>query len=126
MGGRYSHYRGGSAHSIFEATRGVEDVARGLGMAAGRGLSLESRQMQGLLIAGLFVLGAACGAAIRLMVFIGVLIGGGIIAAAVAGLTQGAPQAGWAALVTIIALQIGYAAGFVLRAGLHLFLHLGK
>ena len=73
--------------------------------------------MHELLIAGLFVLGAACGAAIRLMVFVGVLLGGTIIAAVAAGVAAGATQAGWAALITIIALQIGYAAGFVLRAG---------
>jgi hypothetical protein len=74
--------------------------------------------MQEVLIAGLFVLGAACGAAIRLMLFIGVLIGGAIIAAAATGLTQGATHAGWAALVTIVTLQVGYVAGFALRAGL--------
>lgn len=73
--------------------------------------------MHALLIAGLFVLGAACGAAIRLMVFIGVLLGSAVIAAAAAGVAAGASQAGWAALVTIVTLQIGYVAGLVLRAG---------
>jgi hypothetical protein len=73
--------------------------------------------MHALLIAGLFVLGAACGATIRLMVFIGVLLGSAVIAAAAAGVAAGASQAGWAALVTIITLQIGYVAGFALRAG---------
>lgn len=65
--------------------------------------------------AGLFVLGVACGAAIRLMMFIGVLLGAAVIAAA-ATATQGIGQALLAALGAVAVLQIGYVAGFVLRA----------
>lgn len=67
------------------------------------------------LIAGLFVLGAACGATIRLMVFIVALLGAAAIAAAV-GLAHGLGEAALYALVAGISLQAGYAAGFVLRA----------
>lgn len=64
---------------------------------------------------GLFVLGVACGALIRLFAFAGVLICGAVIAGvAMAGQGLGAAVLG--VLVTIVALQVGYAAGFVLRA----------
>jgi hypothetical protein len=64
---------------------------------------------------GLFVVGVACGALIRLLVFVGVLVGGAVIAGiAVAG--QGLGAALLTALVTVIALQVGYVAGFILRA----------
>ena len=64
---------------------------------------------------GLFALGVACGALIRLLVFAGVLICGAAIAG-VAMAAQGLGAAMFAMLVTIVALQAGYAAGFVLRA----------
>lgn len=74
--------------------------------------------MHGLLIAGLFVVGAACGATVRLMVFVAVLLGGMAVGAIAFGTTQGVAQGGFAALVTVITLQVGYAAGFVLRAAI--------
>jgi hypothetical protein len=64
---------------------------------------------------GLFALGAACGASIRLLAFIGVLIAGAIIAVVVA-MPQGLGAALLAALATIMALQVGYVAGMILRA----------
>jgi hypothetical protein len=64
---------------------------------------------------GLFVVGAMCGALIRLPVFAGVLIGGAVIAG-IATAGQGLGAALLAALVTVIALQVGYVAGLILRA----------
>jgi hypothetical protein len=64
---------------------------------------------------GLFVVGVACGALIRLLVFVGILVGGGVIAGVVMA-PRGLDTALLAALVTIIALQVGYVAGFILRA----------
>lgn len=64
---------------------------------------------------GLVFIGAVCGATVRLMVFVGVLV-----CAAVAALSI-APGWGAAALnavIAVVALQIGYAAGFVLRAAI--------
>lgn len=67
------------------------------------------------LVAGLFVLGAVCGATIRLIVFVGVLLGGAAIAVA-ASVAHGLGQAALNAVVTLISLQVGYVAGLVLRA----------
>lgn len=64
---------------------------------------------------GLFVLGVACGALIRLLVFVCVLVGGGVVAGVVMA-PRGLGAALLAALVTVIALQIGYVAGLILRA----------
>jgi|SRR5579864_5084 hypothetical protein len=67
-------------------------------------------------IAGLFVLGAVCGAVIRMMVFVIVLLCAAMIAIATT-LGQGVGAILLAALVTVVALQIGYAAGLILRSG---------
>ena len=66
--------------------------------------------------AGLFLLGAVCGAAIRMMVFAIVLLCAAVIAIATS-LGQGLGTILLDALVTIVALQIGYAAGLILRSG---------
>lgn len=67
-------------------------------------------------VAGLFVLGAVCGAAIRMMVFVIVLLCAATIAIA-SSLGQGLGAILLDALITIVALQIGYAAGLILRSG---------
>jgi ABC-type lipoprotein release transport system permease subunit len=67
------------------------------------------------LVAGLFVLGAVCGATISLIVFVGVLLGGAAIAVA-ASVANGLGEAALNAVVTLITLQVGYVAGLVLRA----------
>lgn len=64
---------------------------------------------------GLFAVGAACGALIRLLVFVGVLVGGAVIAG-IAMAQRGLGAALLAALVTVVALQVGYVAGLILRA----------
>jgi hypothetical protein len=66
------------------------------------------------LVAGLFILGAICGASIRLMVFVVVLIGAAVIAAG-ASLGQGGGAALLHAVIAVVALQVGYVAGLVLR-----------
>jgi hypothetical protein len=76
------------------------------------------------LVAGLFVLGAVCGATIRLMVFVGVLLGGTAIAVA-ASVTHGLGEAVLNAVIAAISLQVGYAAGFVLRAAIR-SQHMGR
>jgi hypothetical protein len=67
------------------------------------------------LVAGLLALGAACGAFVRLPIFIIVLFGAAAIVAAGA-LTQGAGRAALSAVLTVVILQVGYAGGIVLRA----------
>jgi hypothetical protein len=67
------------------------------------------------LVAGLFLIGAVCGAAIRLMAFIVVLLGAAGIAIA-AFVSHGLGAAVLDAVIAVVMLQIGYAAGFVLRA----------
>jgi hypothetical protein len=67
------------------------------------------------LIGVLFVLGAACGAAIRLMIFIGVLVAATLISLAAAA-AAGAGAMVLIAILTLVTLQIGYVAGLVLRA----------
>lgn len=67
------------------------------------------------LAAVLFLIGAVCGATVRLMAFIGVLLCAAVIAASVA---QGWGGAALNAVVAIVTLQVGYAAGFVLRAAI--------
>jgi len=69
------------------------------------------------LVAGLLALGAACGATIRLMIFIGVLVGAALVAFIGTG-SQGAAAALLNALIAIVTLQVGYAAGLVLRAAI--------
>lgn len=67
------------------------------------------------LATGLFIIGAACGATIRLMMFVVVLFGAALIAIAV-GISYGVGAAVLNAVIAVVALQVGYAAGFVLRA----------
>jgi hypothetical protein len=64
---------------------------------------------------GLFCLGVVCGATLRLMIFIGVLLGAAAIAV-VATAAHGVGGALLTMLLTVVVLQIGYAAGFILRA----------
>lgn len=64
---------------------------------------------------GLFAVGVACGASIRLPVFVVILFVGAVIAV-VATVSHGIGTALLAALTTVIALQIGYVAGLILRA----------
>jgi len=65
-------------------------------------------------IVGLFVLGALCGAAIRMMIFVIVLLGAAAIVIA-ATITHGSEAILLNAVVTVVTLQIGYAAGLILR-----------
>jgi hypothetical protein len=67
-------------------------------------------------LSGLFVLGAVCGAAIRMMVFVIVLLGAAAIAVA-ASVGQGGAAILLHAVITVVTLQIGYAAGLMLRTG---------
>jgi hypothetical protein len=69
------------------------------------------------LLAGLLILGAVCGATVRLMVFVGVLLGGAVIAVLV-GAAHGAGAALLSAVIAVVCLQVGYAAGIVLRAAI--------
>ena len=69
-------------------------------------------------ILGLFVLGAACGAAIRMMVFLFVLLGATSIAVA-ASVEHGLGATLLNAVITVVALQIGYAAGLILRTAVY-------
>jgi uncharacterized protein (DUF58 family) len=64
---------------------------------------------------GLFAVGAGCGASIRLLLFICILLAGTIIAG-IAMASQGLGAALWFMLLTVIALQVGYVAGLILRA----------
>jgi hypothetical protein len=64
---------------------------------------------------GLFCLGVACGAVIRLMIFIGVLLGAAAITVAVT-VGHGIGAALLTAVLTVVVLQVGYAAGLILRA----------
>jgi hypothetical protein len=70
------------------------------------------------MIAGLLIVGAACGAVLRLMMFVGVLLGAAAIAIAVSAAHGGTGAALLSALIAIVALQVGYAAGVVLRAAI--------
>jgi hypothetical protein len=65
--------------------------------------------------AGLFCIGIACGATLRLPIFIGVLLGAIAIAALVAS-AHGLAETLLTVLLTLVVLQLGYGAGFVLRA----------
>ena len=67
------------------------------------------------LIGGLFVLGAACGAAIRLMIFVGVLVAAALISLAASAAAGVGPML-LITILTLVTLQIGYVAGLVLRA----------
>ena len=67
------------------------------------------------LVAGSLILGALCGATIRLMVFVVVLFGAAAIGIAT-GASHGIGTALRDALVAVVVLQIGYVAGLVLRS----------
>ncbi len=69
------------------------------------------------LIAGLLVLGVVCGTVIRLMLFVGVLIGAAAVAIAVSA-PEGLGGALINALIAIVLLQVGYGIGVVLRAAI--------
>ena len=69
------------------------------------------------LVTGLLALGAICGATIRLMVFIGVLVGAAIVGIAV-GIAQGGGASLLNALIAVVTLQAGYVVGLVLRAAI--------
>lgn len=66
---------------------------------------------------GLLILGAACGATIRLMTFVVVLLVAAVVAAA-STFHHGAATALLNALLTVVTLQVGYVGGLVLRAGI--------
>jgi len=70
-----------------------------------------------LFLSGLLILGAVCGAAIRMMVFVILLLGALAIAAA-ASYADGAGAMVLNAAITVVTLQIGYAAGLILRAAI--------
>lgn len=67
------------------------------------------------LLAALFLIGVLCGATIRLMIFAVVLLGAAVIAVA-ANVSHGVGAAALDAVIALVALEAGYAAGFVLRA----------
>lgn len=70
------------------------------------------------MIAGLLILGAACGTILRLMIFVGVLLGAAVIAVAVTVVQGSVGAALLNALIAAVVLQVGYAAGVVLRAAI--------
>jgi hypothetical protein len=67
------------------------------------------------LVAGLFVLGALCGATVRLTIFIGVLIAAAAISLA-STIREGVAAMALTVIATVVTLQVGYVAGLVLRA----------
>jgi hypothetical protein len=69
-------------------------------------------------IACLIVLGAACGAVMRLMIFVGVLFAAAVIVVAVSVAYGGVGAALLSALVAVVTLQVGYVVGIVLRAAI--------
>jgi hypothetical protein len=68
------------------------------------------------LITGSLVLGGLCGAVVRLMLFVGVLIGAAAIAIAASTADMGLGGALLNALIAVVLLQVGYGIGIVLRA----------
>jgi hypothetical protein len=62
-------------------------------------------------------LGAVCGAVIRLMLFVGILIAAAVVATAVSA-PEGLGGALLKALMAIVLLQVGYGIGVVLRAAI--------
>lgn len=70
-----------------------------------------------LLIAGLLALGAACGATVRLLFFVVILLGASAIVV-IATRAQGGGAALLNAVIAATTLQVGYAAGIVLRAAI--------
>jgi hypothetical protein len=69
-------------------------------------------------LACLVVLGATCGAIARPMIFVGVLFGAAVIVFALSVAYGGIGAALLNALVAVVALQVGYAIGIVLRAAI--------
>jgi hypothetical protein len=74
------------------------------------------------MIAGLLILGAACGAILRLLIFAGVLLGAAVIGIAVGAAHGGIGAALLHAVIAVVVLQVGYAAGVVLRAAIRSWL----
>jgi hypothetical protein len=72
------------------------------------------------IVGGLFVFGAACGAVIGPMPFIGILIGMAVVTL-IATMAHGIGIGLLDALLAVVVLQIGYAAGFILRAAIQKF-----
>lgn len=68
------------------------------------------------IVAGLVVLGLLCGATIRLLAFIVVLVIGAAVAIASGLIAGGTGTALLNAVIAVIALQAGYAGGVVARA----------
>lgn len=66
-------------------------------------------------VAGLFMLGLLCGAAVRLVFFVVILLGAAVIAMLVTASDRGL-GAIVVAIVAVVILQVGYAAGVVVRA----------
>ena len=65
-------------------------------------------------VSGLFVLGALCGVAIRMAIFVVVLlVAAAVVVAATA--THGGGAVLLNTIITVVTLQIGYAAGLILR-----------
>jgi len=70
------------------------------------------------IVAGLFAVGVLCGAFVRLPLFLAILAGAAFIA------TLTPPELGdvgalLSAVITVIALEVGYVTGVVLRAAVH-------
>jgi hypothetical protein len=67
-----------------------------------------------LIVTGLVLLGAVCGATIRLLPFVLVLVGAAAIAAVSAAVDGG--RSWLDVVIAVVALQVGYALGIVGRA----------
>jgi hypothetical protein len=72
--------------------------------------------MYGILIAGLLALGAACGATMRLPLFVVILLGVGLIVV-IGGLVQGGGIL-LNLVISMVTTQVGYAGGIALRAAI--------
>lgn len=68
-----------------------------------------------LIVAALVLLGAVCGATIRLLPFVLVLVAAAMIAVVSAAMHSGG-SAWLDAVIAVVALQVGYALGIVCRA----------
>jgi hypothetical protein len=74
------------------------------------------------LLAGLFALGVICGAVLRLVLFVAVMIAAGA-AVALGSLPQGGGAAALNAVIAIVAMQLGYVGGMAGRARLGAWWH---
>lgn len=70
------------------------------------------------IIAGLLLLGAICGAFIRIVLFIIILVGAALVAA-LSTVLHGDENPIVMAVLAVVLMQVGYAAGIALRALLH-------